>query len=141
MAHRAGDTVGFRQRGEAVKQARARPILGAIQVQLQSSMFYVSFVLFLLNSTTFWYVAGYQLAQKYAPWVTIEVMYAGFVVLLAFVGFIDWKFILPARMAFNNIQGCKTTNPFMDRMDEVQEDLRSIKEKLGIENQDKAGKE
>lgn len=117
-------------RGRVGRQARSRRIIGAIQVQAQGSMFYVSLLMFFINTTTFWYTAGYQITLVHFQWFEMWMLYVLLVVVLVIVGFIDWKFVLPSRQNFVNEQACKHDNPAMDSLRRIEEKLTELEKRL-----------
>lgn len=105
--------------------------LGAVQVQITSTFFYVSVVNTILLAITFWYTAGYRI-QRFVPWANIWIFLGSAIVLFLIVMIIDFKFILPARQAFQNEQACKHENPAMDSLNRIEADLKLIKKEMGI---------
>lgn len=115
-----------------MKQAKAMFRLGAFQVQITNSFFYLSLVNTTLLAVTVWYAAGSALAQKYAPWFTIWMFLSLGLVLLLSLMLLDYKFIYPSRQSFLNKQSYKHVNPAVADLHEILADLKAIKEKLGI---------
>jgi hypothetical protein len=116
-----------------LRQTSARTWLGAIQVQVSNSMFYMSMVSTGMMVLTFWYTAGYQIQQQYLHWLTLGWFIAFVVALFGLVMIIDYKWILPSRMAFVNKQAYKHNNQAMDEILAIHDEIREIKKKLEIE--------
>jgi hypothetical protein len=115
-----------------LKQSGTVEWLGALQVQVSNSMFYMSMVSTGMMILTFWYTAGYQIQQQYLKWLTLGWFIAFVVVLFGLVMFIDYKWILPSRMAFVNKQAYKHENQAMDEILAIHKEIKEIEKKLGI---------
>lgn len=113
-------------------QSRMPSWLGAIQVQLSNTSLYDSVVNSLMLVATFWFTSGYPMTQRYAPWFQMWMLFAFFVIYKSAAMWVDYKFMLPSRMAFNNTQSCKVENPAMEALRDLQADMKLIKEKLEI---------
>jgi hypothetical protein len=117
-----------------LNQSIKRPLwVGAIQVQISNTMFYMNMVSMGMMLLTFWYTAGYQIQQASLHWLTLGWFVLFIVLLFGLVMLIDYKWIYPARQAFYNEQACKHNNPWMDEIIKLEGDMKKIKAKLGIE--------
>lgn len=111
---------------QILKQSKKPIWIGALQVQLSNSLFYMNVVFMGMSVMTFWYTAGYQVADAMFPWLTLPI-FVGFVVLVfIIVMLLDYKIILPARQAFQNEQACKHENPAMEALLDIQKRLTVI---------------
>lgn len=113
--------------------------MGAVQVQFTNSLIYVSVYNTIALSLTFWYAAGYQMAQEYAPWFSLWLYLTVLVACFAVTLFIDYKFMFPARIKYVNEQTCRHENPAMDKLREIEnqldrqhQDIQKIKRTLGV---------
>lgn len=118
---------------DLVKQTKSNLWLGALQVQVSNSFFYLNMISTGMMILTFWYTAGYQIQGKYLPWLTLWLFIGVVAVAFAAVMVLDYKFVYPSRQAFVNEQACKHNNPWMDEIMEVRKDIAKIKAKLEIE--------
>ena len=109
--------------------------LGALQVQASNIGYYTVWYSNIMLATTFWYTAGYEIAQEYIPWLS----FWKFVLItgssLAMLLLLDYKFLYPLRQAFQNAQACKHENPAMDALRDIQKRLTVI-EKVIVEKHD-----
>lgn len=107
--------------------------MGALQVQLTNSFFYMSLYTTVALTFTFWYTAGYQIAERYAPWLSfwmfVGICFLGLMVLM----YLDYRFMYPIRAKFINEQTCKHENPAMDSLRKLEADISQIKKELGLE--------
>ena len=83
-------------------------------------------VMYFVNAMTFYTVASPQI-HKVFPWVNLVVFLAALIVSMVLLMVIFYMFVYPSYYAFLNKQTYIHENP-------MQEDLRKIKTKLGIEN-------
>lgn len=119
---------------QIIKQSKSMPSwIGALQVQISSSMFYMNLVSTGMMILTFWYTAGYQIRNQFAHWFNLWVFVGIVIVIFAAVMVLDFVFVLPSRQAFTNEQTCKHENPAMDALVDIQKDMAKIKARLGIE--------
>lgn len=116
-----------------IKQNKLPPWVGAFQVQVTNSMFYVNLISSGMMVLTFWYTAGYQIRDRYMPWLNIWMFVAVVAVVVIVVMFMDYKFVYPSRQAFQNEQACKHENPAMEELRAIRENQRKIMQRLGIE--------
>ncbi len=117
-----------------LRQSRSVPQwMGALQVQIMNSMFYVNLVSMGMMILTFWYTAGYQIKDRYLPWLEIWMFIAAAVIVVSLVMLLDYLFILPVRTAFNSQQSAKHNNPAMESLIRLEADIAKIKAKLEIE--------
>jgi uncharacterized membrane protein len=123
---------------QILKQSKDMPIwIGAFQVQIQNSLFYMNLVFMSMSVMTFWYTAGYQVSSTYAQWLTLPI-FVGFVVLLfIIVMIVDYKIILPSRQAFQNEQACKHENPAMYVLLDIQDRVVKLEKLLADKPKDK----
>jgi uncharacterized membrane protein len=111
--------------------------IGAFQVQIQNSLFYMNLVFMSMSVMTFWYTAGYQVSSTYAQWLTLPI-FVGFVTLIFIcVMIVDYKIILPSRQSFLNEQACKHENPAMIALVDIQERIAKIEKLLEDKPKDK----
>lgn len=111
-------------------RTRIMPFLGAVQVQITHSLFYLTLVNATMLALTFWSTAGVSLAAQYAPWMTArEFLICGAVVVVG-VMLMDYKLVYPYRQAFLNEQTCKFSNPAMDELRACREELAAIRARL-----------
>jgi uncharacterized membrane protein len=107
--------------------------LGALQVQMANASYYTVWYSNVMLALTFWYTAGYQISQQYAPWLNFWI----FMVLMAASIFVfmalDYLYIFPSRIAFTNRQAYKHDNEAMDILKRVEADMIRVKNKLGVE--------
>lgn len=121
-----------------VKQVKALPFIGALQVQFSNISLYLALYSSVALTLTLWMTTIINISW-WPEWMTLPVylLLAAGVVLI--IMFLDYKFVYPSRMAFINEQACKHENPAMDLLKEIQAvqkrqaaELKSIRNKLGI---------
>jgi hypothetical protein len=118
-----------------LKQSKLLPgWVGALQVQIMNSMFYMNLISTGMMIMTFWYTAGYQIQNRYAPWFNLWTFVGMVILIFAIVMVVDYIFILPTRVSFTNEQACKHNNPWMDEILLMKKDLAKIKKALEIED-------
>lgn len=117
-----------------IRQSRLPMWVGAFQVQISNSMFYMNIVSMAMMIGTFWYTAGYQISAKYLPWMNIWLFIVVVVVIFIIVMISDYMLIMPTRVAFTNKQACKHDNPAMveilnltRKIDILTDDIKKIK--------------
>lgn len=116
-----------------LKQVKGKPSWwGALQVQMTNSFFYLSLYNTMALTITVWYTAGHEIAQKYAPWFNFWLFLAFGFVGWCLLMFVDYKFLLPARTGFINLQSCKHQNPAMEALERLEADVLKIKQRLAI---------
>jgi hypothetical protein len=115
-----------------LKQGKAPRWMGALQVQMSNSNYYIVYYSQAMMLGTFWFTAGSPTAEKYAPWISFW-GFASFLILsMVVVLFLDYKFMLPTRQRFQNEQACKHSNPAMDEILILRKDVELIKKHMGI---------
>lgn len=118
---------------ETNNQARPYKWVGTFQVQLMNSGIYTQFVSITMMMLTFWYTAGYPIRDKYFPWLNMwEFIGTLAVVIWVVIPYLDYKFILPSRQAFINEQSLKHNNEAMNKINQLAEDMKKVKTKMGI---------
>lgn len=115
-----------------MKQAKYRRWLGAIQVQIQNTAFYDSFLSMAMLATTMWYTAGYPLTSKYIPWYTIEMFFATLLTYKLIAMYVDYRFMYSSRIGFTAEQSYRKFNPSVADLIQIKEDVKKIKKALGI---------
>lgn len=112
-----------------MQQVKIPSWVGAIQVQLTNSFFYVSAISLGMQATTLWAVAGPSIQAVWPParfWMLVLLAFG----VLCLIMVLDYKFIYPVRQAFINEQACKHTNPAMELLLKMDEKLdKTVKEK------------
>jgi len=118
---------------------RIMPFVGALQVQVQNSMFYLSLMNATLLALTFWSTTGTGLMSERVPWMgTIE--FFGFVVLLLIIiMLLDYKVMYPHRQAFLSKQSYIHKNPAVYDLQKLIKDMARVKEALGITDEEEEG--
>lgn len=113
---------------KVMRQSKMPAWIGAFQVQVMNSFFYLNLISSAMMILTFWYTAGYQIADKYFPWLSLRMFVLVVIILFGLIMFIDYKFILPSRQAFINNQSFKHENEAMIAIRDIQERLKRIEE-------------
>lgn len=114
-----------------IKQAKIFPLVGALQVQVQNSMFYITFINVFMLASTFWFTTGAPFVQIHnIKWFTFWHLMAIGVIGFLVVMLLDYKFMYPSRQAFVNKQSTIHANPAMDALLEVKDDIKAIKKQL-----------
>lgn len=117
--------------GNLLKQSKSMPAwVGALQVQISNSMFYLSLISTGMMVLTFWYTAGYQIQQTYLLWLDLWIFILVVIAVLIMVMILDYTFVYPARQKFLNIQSCKHENPAMIEILELRKEVSDIKRLL-----------
>ena len=109
--------------------------LGAFRILIANVMFYVSMVNFVMISMVAYNTTLREELQPYAPWfnfpVFVGVMVCG--ILLAMV--VEFKFVMPSVVTFNNSQWYKHQNParedlklILEKIEELEEKIKELKE-------------
>ena len=124
---------------QGVRQVRLPRWLGAFQVQLTNSFFYISVLNTVLLSSTFWKSWGYEIAKQYAPWMNFWMFLGCGALLMMLLMLMDYQLVYPVRQAFLNEQSCKHENPAMDALNRIEErqkqqeqDMKKVKIRLGV---------
>ena len=114
--------------------------LGGFLIQLQQSLVYVGIFNIVMLAITMWYTAGYEIVNKYLPAVNIGhfliVIASGWLIII----FVDYKYLTPTRLRYQNRQVAKHKNPAMELLQKVDrdneklhKDIEAIKKALNIE--------
>ena len=104
--------------------------LAALQVQFNASLIYLNLWSTAMLALTFWHTTGGELSAKYAPWMNIGVFALCWLVWMLFVMWFDYKFVLPARQGFMNVQAVKHENPAMALMEEMRKTQLEIQKNM-----------
>ena len=135
--------------GKLLKQKGLPTWVGGLQIQMQSSMMYVTIYNYIMITVTFWVTAG-PLVKGYIPWITLPIFVAIAITFFFCVIIpLDYKFVLPARIAFQVRQSYKHKNPavadlqeikrqnteLLKQNKEIKSDLSLIKQRIGMENE------
>ena len=108
-----------------MQQVKIPGWVGAIQVQLTNSFFYIALLNTAMLSVTLWATTGPSIQAK-LPWADFwMLLVVGFLVVCG-VMILDYKFMYPVRQAFINEQACKHTNPAMLLLFEMDKKLDRI---------------
>jgi hypothetical protein len=116
-----------------LKQGKAPRWMGALQVQMSNSNYYMVYYSQAMMAATFWFTAGSPTVEKYAPWISFWMFLLFLVSSVVVLLFFDYKFMLPARQRFQNEQSWKHYNPWMAEIKILQDDMKLIKKHMGIE--------
>jgi hypothetical protein len=108
--------------------------IGGIQIQVANSSYYTVWYSQAMLVFTFWTVAGYPMAQKYAPWLSMWLFIGLMIISLVFLVILDYIFVQPSRIAFSNDQSFSHKNAAMDEILIIRADINKIKKKLEIED-------
>jgi type III secretory pathway component EscU len=104
--------------------------IGAFQVQVTNSMFYLSLFNTAMLMVTFWFTSGYQVSERYLSFMNLWLFLILVIVLFAIIAIIDYKFIYPSRQAFVNEQACKHENPAMNELAAIRSELKELREEI-----------
>lgn len=115
-----------------MQQVKIPSWIGAIQVQLTNSFFYISLLNTAMLSVTLWALIGPSI-QEVWPWARFWMLILIGVCVICGVMALDYKFMYPVRQAFINEQACKHTNPAMEELLRISARLTRIEKKLGID--------
>lgn len=83
----------------------------------------IGVIMYVVNACTFYMVAK----EKYFPWLSLPLFIGIIIIGLVILLVVFFKFVLPSYYAFINRQTYDHKNPVAD-------DLKKIKQKLGIED-------
>jgi hypothetical protein len=112
----------------SIKQIRVPSWVGAYQVQVMNSAFYTGLASTVMLLFTFWYTAGYQIRDRYLPFVNLwEFAALGVILLWGIIPYLDYTLLLKSRVEFANKQACKHENPAMDELAAIRKELAEIK--------------
>jgi hypothetical protein len=106
---------------------RIMPFLGAVQVQVMHSLFYLTVTNATLLALTFWNTTGAHLAPT---WMSAGHFFGLVALLLAVVMITDYKVMYPYRQAFLNKKTCEFDNPAMDELKALREELTELRRLL-----------
>ena len=109
--------------------------IGAIQIQIQNGLFYINLISTGMMVLTFWYTAGYPIRDRYLPWFSLWMFIGLLGLIFVIVMVVDYKWILPSRLAFTNEQSCKHENPAMDALTDIQKRMARIEKQMGIKDE------
>lgn len=128
----------MKSRERLLKQTKALPLLGAIQIQFSNISLYLSLYSFFTLSLVLWSTTIVYIAW-WPRWITLPTFFVLAILGAMVVMFLDYKFVYPSRVAFLNEQSCKHPNPAMEsllRVEAVQKEqaaeIKAIRKKLGI---------
>lgn len=110
-----------------MRQLKIPPWIGAIQVQLTNSFFYVSLANTAMLLVTLWSTTGPSLQAK-IPWIEFWHLAVAGAIFLVMLMIFDYVLLYPVRQRFVNEQACKHTNPAMELLWEMDKKLDEIKE-------------
>jgi hypothetical protein len=104
------------------------PFLGAVQVQVQHSLFYLTVTNATLLALTFWNTTGSHMAPV---WMSAGHFFGMVALVLATVMILDYKVMYPHRQAFLNKKTCEFDNPAMDELRALRLEVAELKGLLG----------
>ena len=110
--------------------------LGFSYSQTFNTMAYLNVFMAAINLLTFWHTTMVQTRPDYLAWVSLPVFVAFILLAFSIVGFLDYKFIMPARVSFSNQQFFRHENPLLGELERQREIERRIAAKLGIDISD-----
>lgn len=119
-------------KGVNMQQVKIPSWVGAIQVQLTNSFFYIALLNTAMLSVTLWATTGPSI-QAVWPWARFWMLILIGVIVVCGVMILDYRFMYPVRQAFINIQACKHTNPAMEILVNINGRIDRIEKHLGIE--------
>ena len=104
--------------------------LGGFLIQLQQSLVYVGIFNIVMLAITMWYTAGYEIVQKYLPAVNIGhfliAIASGWLTII----FINYKYLTPTRLRYQNRQVAKHKNPDMKLLQKIDRDNANIRKDI-----------
>jgi len=117
------------RKSKLFKQSKPRPKMGALQVQLSTTMgYYVVYINLTFMGMMFWHTTA-------APW--FRMYYAGamlwqfalfMILLVAAIMVFDWKFVYPSRQASLSQQSYKHDNPAVQDLQAIRKETAKIAE-------------
>ena len=114
---------------------------GGFLIQMQQSLVYVGILNIIMLAITMWYTAGYEIVQKYLPFVSIWHFLIVLATGWAIIMLIDYKFLAPVRQRWMNRHVAKHKNPTLELLQKVDADnkkarldIAKIKKVLNIED-------
>lgn len=110
--------------------------LGFTYSQTFNTMAYLNIFMAGINMLTFWHTTMVQTRPDYLAWITLPIFIGLVFVGFWLVGFIDYKFVMPARVSFSNRQFFRHDNPLLGELERQREIERRIAAKLGIDISD-----
>jgi len=118
------------------------PFVGAAQVQVTNSLFYLTIANSAMLVLTYWSTAGVSIAATYVPWMGLpEFVAIGFVGFL-FLMLFDLTVMYPHRQAFLNKRAYVYRNPAVEDLQtlkadtvKLKADMVLIKQALGIDTE------
>jgi len=123
-----------------MKQITMPRWIGAIQVQLTNSFFYMSLINTAMLSVTMWALVAPSI-RLVLPWAKYWLFACIGVAIVSTIMLLDYKFLYPTRQGFINEQACKHTNPAMEELLSISRRLTQIESELGIEEDGKVDKD
>lgn len=115
-----------------MRQVKIPAWVGAFQVQLTNSFFYITLFNTAMLSVTAWGSVGPSIQVAW-PWAKFWMFAVLAFVVLIVIMLLDYRFMYPVRQGFINEQACKHENPAMDELWSISRRLTFIEKELGIE--------
>jgi uncharacterized protein involved in cysteine biosynthesis len=93
--------------------------LGFSYSQTFNTMAYINIFMAGINLLTFWHTTMIQTRPEWLDWLSLPI-FVGFILLVfGVVGFLDYKMVMPARVAFSNRQFFRHDNPLLAELQEI----------------------
>jgi len=111
---------------------RIMPYIGALQVQVTNSLFYLTVTNAVMLAFTFWTTTGAGIAAEHAPWMGAKEFFGIVALLLLSIMLLDYKVVYPYRQGFLTRKACEFENPAMDELKALRAEVKELKEYFGI---------